>query len=244
MVLTACGSTSGGETSTGPVVTEPTATEVGSEVTATASPRSGSATATATPPSDPMIEVGSGGVQDFGFSSPSDWISWADQVAVIRVIAEREGEGASPAEVPELRSVAQWVTIEIIDTLWLADNGRSAAGQVEVQGPGFVYIDDVRNRVHDDGALLEVGRTYVVGLLDPARNGSWRLFSPDSNFALEDGVIVSHVPELHQEVHGLKPAELSTVLADTEPVPGVDPTIENLAERFAAFREYRAAQRD
>lgn len=176
--------------------------------------------------------------QDFSFEGVDSWVSWADQVAVVTVTSERDGESANPVERDDLESFEQLLTMRIDETLWSADERRTATGVIDVQGAGFVEIDGERYRVDNGGALLRPGGTYLVALIDAARTGdSWQLFSPDSNFAMEAGVVVEsgEAAAARSGLVGLSITEVASRVAAAEPLPGVDPSIESLAERLQAF---------
>ncbi|MEU5634834.1 hypothetical protein ACH47C_33710 [Streptomyces rishiriensis] len=95
----------------------------------------------------------------------TDWVSYGDQVAVVRVLAEHERP--DPETQDEAAGagtyVPRTVDLRVTDRLWARPAAAALPGVVSVTVDGWQLHDGVRERVaSQDAARLEVGHTYVI----------------------------------------------------------------------------------
>jgi len=170
-----------------------------------------------------------------------DIVTYADQVSVFSVIAEREIE--PPPEVYERGEgyLGREITIRIEDTLWSRGVIANAEGDIDLKVQGWVMHENIRRPIQFNGApRLELGNTYVGPLVwltgDPFGDGEWvgytsganiqvineRTAEPDlaTNPRFEDIAITlggKSISELEQILNNTPPDRFSIQHADLDP---------------------------
>lgn len=121
-----------------------------------------------------------------------DWVTYADQVAVITVVSEQRmplgewemqhGEGI----------VGRLIIVRAQKTLWNRPSGRSAPQEFIMNAPGWL-LDE--NRLIDfalrGASRLEVGHTYISALADITYGGEggWQPIAPEAVLPYDEGQI-------------------------------------------------------
>lgn len=122
-----------------------------------------------------------------------DWVSYADQVSVVTVVAERQLP-LGPEEVAHQEGlVGRTVTLEIERTIWRRPGAPRAMDRITVDTWGWTLHEGRLNPMRLGGARLEVDHRYVLPLVLFASEGSksWTGFADgDGNFPLDGSVIV------------------------------------------------------
>ncbi|MFF2538850.1 hypothetical protein [Streptomyces cyaneofuscatus] len=119
----------------------------------------------------------------------TDWVTYADQVVVVRPTAERE----IPASEEETEAgegyVGRAATLTVDQVLWSRTAAPAAPDTVDVDVAGWVFKDGERREfaIHDS-PRLEKGHTYIVALarLD---DGSWSALGSDGILPYDGAVI-------------------------------------------------------
>ncbi len=127
----------------------------------------------------------------------TDWVTYADQVVVVRPTAEREVPAASEegTEAGEEGTeagegyIGRAATLTVDEVLWTRAGAPAAPDAVDVGVAGWVFKDGQRRKfaVHDT-PRLENGHTYIVALarLD---DGSWSALGSDGILPYDNAVI-------------------------------------------------------
>ncbi|MFE4057309.1 hypothetical protein ACFXP3_13605 [Streptomyces sp. NPDC059096] len=119
----------------------------------------------------------------------TDWVTYADQVVVVRPTAERE----IPASAEETEAgegyIGRAATLTVDQVLWTRTGAPAAPDAVDVDVAGWVFKDGQRREfaIHDT-PRLENGHTYIVALarLD---DGSWSALGSDGILPYDNAVI-------------------------------------------------------
>lgn len=163
----------------------------------------------------------------FTAESLQDIVSFADAVAVVRLIGEREvglppdqaarGEGSSARE----------VTLAVDQVLWQRPGAaRTLPNTVTFNGLGYIYRDNRRYETRFEGRTdFERGRRYVAALLDYNEHDGtpvgWGNYSLRTILPLE-GDRVANEPDrgrVAAALAGRSLDEISALLSRTEPHP-------------------------
>lgn len=160
------------------------------------------------------------GVDRWSSDTLRDWVSYADQLSVISVTAERE---LPPPEVGTSGGyTGRETTISIERTLWRRPQAPRAAGSVVVTDFGWLETEGVRREATIEGGVrLDVGQRYLAPLV-LTDEGEWAMFSPRAVLPLQQERTTSRVDAgtPSPAVRGLasKSAEQAgQTLRDTEP---------------------------
>lgn len=119
----------------------------------------------------------------FEFNGLSDWTSYATQVSVVKVEAERELPPEPPGE-PE-QYVPRMVTLRIERTIW-PGGPQSARDSIELLADGWLQASDgSRRELVSGGPRITVGQRLLVPLfLDSDR---WGVLTASSVLVLSNG---------------------------------------------------------
>lgn len=109
------------------------------------------------------------GREVFPFDGLGDWTSYATQVSIVRVVAERALPAEPPGE-PE-QYVPRMVSLQIERTIW-PDGPVAAHGRIELLTHGWLQGGGTRRQMVADGPRVEVGQRLLMPLfLDEGRWG-------------------------------------------------------------------------
>lgn len=151
--------------------------------------------ATACTGGPPLVQVISDDVLDEALPSSllKDWVSFADQMAVIRVVAEHElpPPTRAPEEPPpESDWVGRSVNVRIEGTLWLRPGGPVAPGSLAIRVEGWTRNTRGQAPLLFENRLRpEVGRRYLA-LLVRYQDGEWGMFPGCTILALDESRVV------------------------------------------------------
>lgn len=183
-----------------------------------------------------------GGSSMTEFGSLVDWVSYVDQVSVVRVVDENEIDPDAPRDE---RSVGREVTVEVERTVWAKE---AAESEVSFVTDGWQSKGgELRPFATADGPRLEVGGRYLIALADFGDKGApeWGAYSADSIFLVEDGSIRAgdRSSPTAEALDGTDLDALETALASTAP----DPLAQKYADRplpdqLVAVRQDRDGQ--
>jgi hypothetical protein len=122
-----------------------------------------------------------------------DWVSYADQVSVVTVVAERQLP-LGPEEIANDEGyVGRTVTLELERTIWRRPGAPEARTRLTVLTWGWILNEGRMGAMVPGGARLEVGHRYVLPLARFTAEGKsrWSVFADgDGNFPLDGAVIV------------------------------------------------------
>jgi hypothetical protein len=163
-------------------------------------------------------------------STLQDWVSYADEVVVANVTAEKElPASADPAA--NAGYFGRVASFHVERRLWHRRGAPSAPSTFDLVVTGWGGPD--RRPVAADGVRVEVGRSYLIPMARFAENGtvvgSWAPLSA-SAFVPWTGSAVAPVGDAHRAVTPLTgdtPEQISAELARTTPDP--------LAEKHASL---------
>lgn len=175
--------------------------------------------------SDPGLPDFAGSVEcSVPCETVTDWVSYADHVAYVDVVSERElpfeqleGEPDGTGYLP------RDVTAEVGDVLWTRDGAPSLPAELTWGAEGWAVEDGERVPVVL-GLRVEVGERYLAVLARFSGGGApaWYPVAPDALFTVGD----DDVPEgtgpdtpARSALAGESPAEIAALLAATEPDP-------------------------
>lgn len=203
---------------------------------------SGPAPSAAAPPKAPAVVLAEG-VYALPSDTLQDWVSYANQVAVVRV--------ASAEEIPVdegLTGSGEWTTnrravLHVEEVLWRGQGQRPAADEVAVVVSGFVHKNgEVVPLLMHGEARLEVGERYVVPLL--LQDAEWRIPGTSAT-PLVDGEVQPAQGQENSaaaEFRGHTPAEVKRRLERTRPDPAAARRADlQPYERWQEVAEERAA---
>ncbi len=149
-------------------------------------------------------------------SSMVDWVSYADQVAVVHILGE--SEIPPPVEVWERGEgyIGRTVEARVERDLWVASGRVPLSGNVEIVDWGW-HLKDGEKRPFR--GRMEVGGLYLVPLVNiDGKLGSMAL----SAIAIEDGKVsggVAGADSWYAALAGVELERLGATLADTPPDP-------------------------
>lgn len=189
----------------------------------------------ALPRTDGTYDYDGWGTADYALPTWSfrDWVSYADQVSVVHVVAERQLP-LGPDELAHQEGlVGRTVTFEIERTIWRRPGAPRAKDRITVDTWGWTLHEGRMAAMVLGGARLEVGHRYVLPLVLFTSEGSksWTGFADgDGNFPLDGSVIVDgrigRVGDPNSDdypgtesLKGVTVDELAAQLARTEPDP-------------------------
>jgi hypothetical protein len=166
------------------------------------------------------------GTDRFLDESFTDWVSFADQLSVVTVVAEQE-QPREPGVIAHGEGyISRIVTLRVERTLWNRRGAPSVAGTFDVITDGWVVAEGVSYAFAlEGGPRLEVGGRYVTPLVRAPRDGvEWTPLSAGSTLALESDRVsvddVAGVPEtLANALEGRSPDYLASILSWTIPNP-------------------------
>lgn len=135
-------------------------------------------------------------------TTASDWVTYGDVVAVVKVTGERRGEPSEDALKVGKGEVPRTVTFAVQDVVWERPGVKALPTSLEHPALGWRFEDgnvkDARALVADDRPSLRRGHTYVVAFawqeercyegdgVIPAR---WVGLGAGSSIPLADGVL-------------------------------------------------------
>lgn len=168
------------------------------------------------------------------FESLRDWRSYADLVAVVEVIEERSAPDPAASAVP-LSDPLRYVTLSFDHVLWTRRSDLPA--HVEILTTGWRATEKGLVEVAPaDGARLDVGRRYVVGLILDEKPGA---MTASSVLPLDGDVIGPVAPgPFAASLVGLTVDELEDRILATKPHPAAAQHEElTPEERYALVRD-------
>lgn len=122
----------------------------------------------------------------------TDWVSYADAVAVVRVSKESRGELTSDEEQAGEGLELRYVDLELVDTLWTGPRGLAPDAQITVSPNAWVVSAGEKDRllVFAAASRMEVGREYLVPLVhDDAFDPAWQALSITSVLPFDGAVV-------------------------------------------------------
>ncbi len=121
----------------------------------------------------------------------SDWVTYADQVAVVSILEETLID--PPADVAERQEgyVERVVEMRVDSTLWTSSDAKARAeGTIDFEAFGWILKgEDIVPIAPGGGTRLEVGKRYVIPLVKIEKG--WSSLSPSSIIGVNvDGELV------------------------------------------------------
>lgn len=170
------------------------------------------------------LTVGSGKGK-FPTETVRDWVTYGDQLAVIKIQSERER--LFQHDNPDEGMIGRAVTVEVEKTLWSREGAPPAPkSSFEIGVPGWTLHDGKRTEFAIKGSpRVEVGSTYVAVLVRLASD-QWVPLGGEAIFPYRDDVLgrgeqkggISRMPA-RQQVEGKSANELVELLRNTSPDP-------------------------
>lgn len=152
----------------------------------------------------------------------SDWVSWADQLSVVEVIAEHRGEPDPLAPGERTKWVGRKLDFRVLDTTWRRDQAPTAPETFSAHVDPWLLRDGKLSRLKvSEGPWLEIGQRYLTGVVR-FDEGDWGPFPRSTMPLAAAGVVVPTCPNHHATLAtftGMTPAEAGAVLANTAPDP-------------------------
>lgn len=157
-------------------------------------------------------------------STLRDWVSYADQVSVVRVISESRID--PPSDVIERGEgyVGRRITIEVESTIW-GRGFHEVNGRVTMLAPGWAMHDSKEYPfVPAGGSRGEVGHRYLAPLV-LTDEGDWTIFSFSGLFPLfddrisEDRRAGTAEGQIAKQIVGLTVPSVTEMLAKTDADP-------------------------
>ncbi|WP_455360717.1 hypothetical protein [Streptomyces sp. SYSU K21746] len=130
-----------------------------------------------TPGSEPRTEADGVVIADADDVSPSvtntDWVTYADQVVVVRPVAEKEIPPSADEREAGEGYIGRSATLSVDQVLWSRAGAPTAPASVTLDVAGWTFQGDQRRKfaVHDS-PRLEKGHTYIVALAR-LQDGTW-----------------------------------------------------------------------
>ena len=154
----------------------------------------GLSTASATPAVSSLAgyeTVMSEGLDALPSETLTDWVSYADTVVVVRVTGESRGELTRDEEQAGEGLKLRYVTLEVVDTVWVGPRGLAPAGEITLSPNAWVVsAGEDRLLVFAEAARMEVGRAYLVPLVhDDAFDPAWQALSITAVLPFDDAVV-------------------------------------------------------
>ncbi|MCW5254691.1 hypothetical protein [Streptomyces sp. SHP 1-2] len=121
--------------------------------------------------------------------SPIDWVSYADQVAVVNVTSETE----IPASTEEIAAgegyISRRVTLDIDEVVWSRAGAPTPPSMLSLVVDGWAFKGDTRTPIAlEQSSRLEPGHTYVLSLTQMA-DGSWSALGSQAALPYDSDVI-------------------------------------------------------
>ncbi|WP_455360716.1 hypothetical protein [Streptomyces sp. SYSU K21746] len=103
----------------------------------------------------------------------TDWVTYADQVVVVRPVAEKEIPPSADEREAGEGYIGRSATLEVDRVLWSRGGAPTAPASVTLDVAGWTFQGDQRREfaVHDS-PRLEKGHTYIVALAR-LQDGTW-----------------------------------------------------------------------
>ncbi|CAI9386125.1 hypothetical protein MICABA_00197 [Microbacterium sp. T2.11-28] len=139
----------------------------------------------------------------------TDWVSYADVVAVVRVGKESRGELTSDEEQAGEGLELRCVDLTIVDTLWTGPRGVAPDHEITVSPNAWVVSAGEKDRllVFAEASHMEIGHDYLVPLVrDDAFDPAWQALSITSVLPF-DGAVVGQGEVLLDEAGAKAPLE-------------------------------------
>jgi hypothetical protein len=156
--------------------------------------------------------------------SLTDWVSFADQVSVVQVIAERELPRAPGSAVSE-GYLARQIDLKITSSVWSRGTPR-ASGVISIPAWGWILHDGKPQRFTVEGApWVEVGQTLILPLVELDGVG-WSMLATTAAFRLDaNGAVLADTGRVQssalRELAGRTPDEVRVRLATVPQYPEV-----------------------
>ncbi|WP_172385607.1 hypothetical protein [Streptomyces sp. MNP-20] len=190
----------------------------------------------------------------------TDWVSYADHVAVVRLAKDSEVPPSAEEERAGEGMIVREGTLTVERVLWSREQAPALPGQVTMDLAGWVFKGDSRREFAGEGSpRVEPGRTYIMALARYSPD-EWGPLGSDATLPYENGTIgkgesqgtprtpgqrTDELSTLEREVDGDSGAALTAILRGTRP----DPLAEKYAglppeERFEKVEEVQNAGQD
>ncbi len=166
-------------------------------------------------------------------STARDWVTYADHLAIVHWVSEKELETIPDDGDPEQGEIQRSVTIGVDDVLWSRPQAPALPDEITYFAWGWTYDGDERTELGPWGfPRIEEGHTYVMPIVrytDPdGAHSRWGPFASDGTLPYDDGVLgegettnCAH-PQwapVAQKVIGQDAQALADVLDSTKPDP-------------------------
>jgi hypothetical protein len=142
--------------------------------------------------SAPQAPVGGSGSELFPGSTLRDWVSYADHIAVLRVVDER----ALPLGAEEKASgeglAGREVVLHVERRLWSAENAPPLPDEIRMTGLGWVLHDGKRHPVQSaDAPRVMPGERYLapLALVEFDAGPEWWPLTAGAQMPVEGGVV-------------------------------------------------------
>ncbi|MEZ7159144.1 hypothetical protein ACBR38_29435 [Streptomyces sp. MAD19A] len=119
----------------------------------------------------------------------TDWVTYADQVAVVRPTSDREIPASEEEKEAGEGYIGRQATLAVDKVLWSRPDAPQAPESLSLDVAGWVFKDGRRQEfaVHDT-PRLEPGHTYILALarLD---DGTWSILGSGAALPYDNGII-------------------------------------------------------
>ncbi|MEZ7159143.1 hypothetical protein ACWIFK_01920 [Streptomyces althioticus] len=167
----------------------------------------------------------------------TDWVTYADQVAVVRPTSDREIPASEEEKEAGEGYIGRQATLAVDKVLWSRPDAPQAPESLSLDVAGWVFKDGRRQEfaVHDT-PRLEPGHTYILALarLD---DGTWSILGSGAALPYDNGIIGNGESEgkdtrtpgkgsgdsVEEQVAGERAQALVTLLRKASPDPAAVP---------------------
>ncbi|MBG0853090.1 hypothetical protein I2W78_14835 [Streptomyces spinoverrucosus] len=106
-------------------------------------------------------------------TTATDWISYGDHAAVVRVTAEHEGSADSEEVAAGEGYLSRTVDLQVKERVWSRSGAAALPTTLTIVADGWEFKGDTKSRVGShDASRLEVGHDYLVSLAGFS-DGEW-----------------------------------------------------------------------
>jgi hypothetical protein len=119
----------------------------------------------------------------------TDWVTYADQVVVVRPTSEREIPATEEERDAGEGYLGRSANLDVDKVLWSRSEAPAAPRSLTLDVAGWAFKDGQRQEfaVHDT-PRLEVGHTYIVALAR-LEDGTWSVLGSGASLPYDGGVI-------------------------------------------------------
>lgn len=169
--------------------------------------------------------------ETFGAETAREWVSFADAVVHVRIVAEERFDLRDPEAIDaDEGMINRRVTADVAEVLWIRAGGSTPPAKMTFGTLGWVRSNGRELRMRKEGGgTLDVGKEYVFPAVYLAEENTWAPLTSDSVLpvigrrigspaALAPGL----VPPIRSQLVDRDVDSVNAIMKDTEPYPGLE----------------------